>query len=82
MVNKKAEKRRKQSKKSGDFKKEGIKMGKIRKYEAQGDTGKDFIFFEFYSEYRAGSKANIEDAHKEYKKKHGHDIRILKVLKA
>jgi len=53
-----------------------------RKYEAYADNGRDYFTFEFYSEHRAGSKANIEDAQKEYKKKHGHDVKILDTMRA
>ncbi len=52
-------------------------MAKNKKYQARGDTGRDHVFFEFYSEHRAESKANYEDARKEYKLRHGHSIKIL-----
>ena len=42
-----------------------------RQYTAHADTGRDYIYFQFYSEHRAGSKANKEDARREYKKRHG-----------
>jgi hypothetical protein len=44
-----------------------------RTYIARIDTGRDFVYFVFYSEHRANSKANIEDAKKTYKRKHGHN---------
>ena len=34
----------------------------LRKYMATYDTGHDYGSFEFYSNHRAGSKANLEDA--------------------
>lgn len=48
-----------------------------RRYIAYADTGRDFIEFEFYSFYRANSKKNIDDAKNEYRKKHGHAVKIL-----
>ena len=50
---------------------------KERQYTAHADTGRDYISFEFYSEHRANSKANIEDAKAYYKRKHGHTINVL-----
>lgn len=41
------------------------------KYLCRADDGHDFFEFEFYSNHRANSKANYEDAKKEYRKKHG-----------
>ena len=46
-------------------------------YEASADTGRDFVTFFFYSEHRARSKANKADAVSEYRKKHGHGVRII-----
>ena len=50
-----------------------------KQYTASADTGRDYVKFEFWSEHRANSKANFEDAIKHYKKKHGNnsDIKIL-----
>ena len=48
-----------------------------RHYLAVGDTGRDFIDFEFYSSHRANSKANYEDAQREYRRKHGHGINVI-----
>lgn len=45
---------------------------KERKYRAFWDDGHDYGDFEFYSKHRAGSKANLEDAYNEYRKKHGY----------
>ena len=42
-----------------------------RTYIAIIDTGRDYVYFVFYSEHRANSKANIEDAKNAYKRKHG-----------
>lgn len=50
----------------------------MKTYIAQADTGRDFIEFVFYSEHRANSKANIEDAQKCYKKFHGHRLYQIK----
>ena len=44
----------------------------MRKYLADYDDGHDFGTFEFYSEHRANSKANIEDAKSEARKRYGH----------
>lgn len=52
-------------------------MKKERLYTAKADTGRDFITFIFFSEHRAGSKANFADALKEYKSNHGHCVKIL-----
>ena len=52
-----------------------------RKYLAIWDDGHDTGSFYFYSEHRAKSKANLEDAYKEYRRKHGnsHKIKIVKI---
>ena len=48
-----------------------------RQYTAYADTGRDYITFEFYSNHRANSKQNKEDANRTYKRKHGHDVKII-----
>lgn len=48
-----------------------------RQYTAYADTGRDYITFEFYSEHRANSKANKEDANRYYKRMHGHGLKII-----
>lgn len=45
-----------------------------RKYWASFDNGHDYFSLEFESEYRAGSKANKEDAMKELRRKYGKSI--------
>lgn len=47
-----------------------------RHYMAWVDTGRDYIEFEFTSTHRAGSKANFEDAKRQYKRRHGHNVTI------
>lgn len=47
-----------------------------RQYSAYADNGRDYISFEFYSEHRANSKANFEDAIKYYKRQHGRNMKI------
>ena len=54
---------------------------KKRLYTAQADTGRDFVSFQFMSAYRAGSKANFEDANIAYKRAHGHGVKILKTFR-
>lgn len=53
----------------------------MRHYVAYADNGRDFIHFEFSSEYRANSRANKEDAQKTYRLAHGYKsntyIRII-----
>lgn len=49
----------------------------MRKYGAVADNGRDFIDFEFYSDHRANSKINKQDAQKEYKLKHGYAPKII-----
>lgn len=46
-------------------------MKRMRKYLAVYDDGHDFGEFEYYSGHRANSKANLEDAIKEYKRVYG-----------
>ena len=53
-----------------------------RKYEAYADNGRDFITFDFYSTHRANSKANIEDAKREYRLKHGHSIKVINTYRS
>ena len=48
---------------------------KERLYRAFWDDGHDYGDFEFYSKYRAGSKANLEDAYSTYRLKHGRSRR-------
>lgn len=43
----------------------------IHKYIATFDTGTDFTCVEYSSERRNGSKANIADARREARRKHG-----------
>lgn len=43
----------------------------IHKYIATFDTGTDFTCIEYHSEHRNGSKANIADARREARRKHG-----------
>lgn len=52
-------------------------MRRERWYEASADNGRDYFTFEFKSEHRANSKANKEDANREYKRSHGHGVKIL-----
>lgn len=52
----------------------------LRHYMAYADTGRDYVSFEFASEHRANSKANIEDAVREYRRKHGHKIKVTGTL--
>lgn len=49
-----------------------MRMGKERKYLASCDDGHDHFQFEFYSEHKANSKANIEDAMNYHNKHYGH----------
>lgn len=51
-----------------------------RQYTALADTGRDYISFEFYSEHRANSKANIEDAQNYYKRNHGHKVNVMETI--
>lgn len=50
-----------------------------RQYTAYCDNGHEYFDFEFYSEHRANSKANIEDAKRHYKRKHGNGY--IKVIR-
>ena len=43
-----------------------------RLYRAEADNGHELFAFNFYSNHRAGSKANFEDAKNEYKRLHGY----------
>ena len=45
---------------------------KSRKYTAYWDDGHDRGEFEFYSDHRANSKANLDDAQREYRSRHGY----------
>lgn len=44
---------------------------------AYADNGHEFIYFSFCSEHRANSRANKEDAEEEYRRKHGHKVKII-----
>lgn len=50
----------------------------MRLYTAEADTGRDYITFTFFSNHRAGSKANFADAVREYRRKHGHGVQIIR----
>ena len=52
-----------------------------RLYEAKADNGHDYLYFQFYSTHRAGSKANHEDARREYKRLHGYAPKILETYR-
>ena len=56
-------------------------MAKRRQYTAQADTGRDYIECQFWSEHRAGSRANFDDARAEYRRRHGHAPRILRTVR-
>lgn len=43
----------------------------MRRYIAYADTGRDFIEFVFYSEYRANSNGNYKDAMRAYRRMYG-----------
>lgn len=45
-------------------------------YCATIDTGRDFVSFEYFSEYRNKSKNNIIDCVDQYKSKHGRNKKI------
>ena len=51
----------------------------MREYLATADNGHDYIYFFFCSDYRAGSKANKQDAITAYKKAHGR-MRPIKII--
>ena len=42
-----------------------------RKYLGKADDGHDYDYFEYYSEHRAYSKPNLQDARMEYMKRRG-----------
>ena len=44
----------------------------MRKYRAFYDNGHDTGEFEFCSNHRAGSKANLKDAYRQYHQKYGY----------
>ncbi len=50
-----------------------------RKYLASTDNGHDYSSFEFYSEHRAGSKANLEDAKAEMRRKFGRSAAYTRI---
>lgn len=54
-------------------------MKKMREYLAQADSGSDFWEFTFYSESRAGSKKNFEDAKNAMIHKYGMSKRHNKI---
>lgn len=43
----------------------------MKRYEIYADNGHDGFTFEYYSNHRAGSNANLEDARKELAKRYG-----------
>ena len=47
-------------------------MSYARQYTATYDDGHDYGSFIYRSEHRNGSKANLEDAYKEFEKHHGY----------
>lgn len=51
-----------------------------RKYIAIYDTGHDTGDFEFYSEHRAGSKANLEDAESKMRNLYGRSARNKEII--
>lgn len=55
-------------------------MKEKRTFLAFADTGRDYVEFEFLSVHRANSKANINDAVQEYKRKHGHGTKVTSTL--
>lgn len=51
-----------------------------RQYTACCDDGHDYFSFEYYSNHKANSKANEEDARNYYKNQHGNrNYKILNV---
>lgn len=44
----------------------------MRKYRAFWNNGHDTGEFEFWSNHRAGSKANLKDAYRQYQKKYSY----------
>lgn len=57
----------------------------MRKYRAIVDDGRDYFEVEFYSEYRANSQKNLEDARQElikkYRYKHAKNWKIIQIYK-
>lgn len=57
----------------------------MRKYRATIDNGRDYFEVEFYSEYRANSRQNIDDLKKELKVRYGYkraeSLKIMQVNK-
>ncbi len=51
----------------------------LRKYLANTDDGHDYSSFEFYSEHRATSKANLEDAKAEARRKYGRRAQYMTI---
>lgn len=47
-----------------------------RRYTACWDDGHDVGAFDYYSEHRANSKKNVEDAYSEYHKKFGYSHKV------
>lgn len=48
----------------------------MRYYVAFWDDGHDFGEFEFCSSHKANSKANIEDAYREYHQRYGYSHKV------
>lgn len=53
-----------------------------KQYEAYADTGRDYIYFTFYSSHRANSKANKEDAEKSFYRKTGRKVKIISTCRS
>lgn len=51
-----------------------------RQYTARAFTGRDFIYFDFSSDYRANSKGNKADAQKQYKRRTGSNVKVLETF--
>lgn len=53
---------------------------KERLYRGFWDDGHDYGEFDYYSTHRNNSKENLEDAYREYQKRHGrsHKIKITR----
>lgn len=50
-----------------------------KRYLAHYDTGHDYGEFEFFSSHRAGSRANMEDAKKEARRRYGKHSRYMQI---
>lgn len=57
----------------------------MRKYRALLDNGRDYLEIEYYSEYKANSRKNIDDLKKELKELYGYkkaeSLKIMQVNK-